>query len=137
MPQTREQAYAIFSELSLLLKLIQNLMAADTEEVQYFLDLAVKELLEEVLKWNDPNSAGSSLTFWSIEIDTLICRILANMTKSKEPRVLTSLNSSVNILQRFIPYLSHQNSGLREDAMDLFKALSRYTVGEEKDRLLE
>jgi hypothetical protein len=31
-------------------------MAADTEEVQYFLDLAVKELLEEVLKWNDPNS---------------------------------------------------------------------------------
>lgn len=44
----------MFTELSLLLKLIQNLVAADTEEVRYFVDLAVLSLLEEVLKWNDP-----------------------------------------------------------------------------------
>jgi hypothetical protein len=36
------------------MKLLQNLLAADTEEVKYFMELAVKELMEMILKWNDP-----------------------------------------------------------------------------------
>lgn len=54
IPQSEQQAFKLFQEITLILKLVQNLMAANTEEVQYFLDLAVRELLEEVLKWNDP-----------------------------------------------------------------------------------
>lgn len=135
MPQTREQAFGVYSELQMILKLVQNLMAADTEEVQYFLDLAVKELLEEVLKWNDPQS--SVISYWAVEVDALVCRILANMAKSQDQRVLASLNASSYIHQRYVPYLSHQNSNIRSDALDLFKSLTRYSVGEEKDKVLE
>ena len=40
--------------MTLIMKLLQNLLAADTEEVKYCMELAVKELIEMILKWNDP-----------------------------------------------------------------------------------
>jgi hypothetical protein len=50
--------------------------------------------------------------------------------------VIGSLNSSPYLLARFVPYLNHQSS-IRSDTLDFFRSLSRYTVGPQKDALLQ
>lgn len=52
------------------------------------MDLALKELLEQILQWNSPEAAEHSKinnsSFYSLEIDTLINMILTNLVNSDE-----------------------------------------------------
>ena len=69
---TRDEAYQTFHDVQQLLKLILNLVGGESNETQYFLQLALKGLLEKVLQWNDPRNIGS---FYSLELDVLLMRI--------------------------------------------------------------
>ena len=50
----------VYSELDLLLKLVLNIVGGENEHAKYFLDLALKELLVQILQWNAPEE--NSLT---------------------------------------------------------------------------
>jgi hypothetical protein len=80
--QSREEAMQNFHDVQQLLKLILNLVAGETEETQYFLQLAVKGILEKVLIWNDPRNLGTS--YYSLDIDVIIMRIFLNLIRSKD-----------------------------------------------------
>jgi hypothetical protein len=63
-----------------------NITAAeDNDKVKYFLNLALKGLLERVLQWNAPpcrENAGK--LYYSLEIDSLILKIFLNLVNSDE-----------------------------------------------------
>jgi len=124
---TREQALQTMHDIQQVLKLLLNLVGSENNEhTHYFLQMAVKGVVEKVLTWNDPrNSEGG---YYSIEIDVLIMKIFFNLVNSG-----SSFDSFDNLLseqhfwllQRFASLLSHSNMDVRRESLSLFTSILR------------
>jgi len=69
-----------------LLKLLLNLVGTeDNECTHYFLQMALKGILEKVLQWNDPRNVTittATSSYYSLEIDVLLMKIFFNLVNS-------------------------------------------------------
>lgn len=68
----------------------------DSDETQYFLQLALKGLLEKVLVWNDPRTLGNTCSaYYSVELDVLLMRIFQNLVNSDSNNQDETTNDTV------------------------------------------
>lgn len=132
-------AQEVFSELETLLKLILNLASGENSNVHYFLELALKELLEQVLKWNSLDESIPSFSY-RIELDTLIGKIFENLINSDEAFEngnRLARQEDLWIVNRFAPRMMHKQSEVRREAISLMIALVRKLSGDPKEFMIE
>ena len=113
-----------------------NLVGGENNEnTKYFLDLALKELLEYIMQWNTTDEQTTSLgltkgspAYYCLELDTHICTIFRNLINSDEAFGYGSRLASekdIWILQRFSARILHKNQDVRSSSINLFYVLMK------------
>ena len=140
--QCREQALETMHDVQQILKLLVNLVGGENEDTHYFLQLALKGVLEKVLQWNDPRNlmAEATTCYYALEIDVLLMKIFFNLVNSGEVFDYGEQLASQQdfwILERFASLLSNAKLDVRREALTFFTSLMRQLKGHAKDTVLE
>ena len=135
---SKEAALEVFSDMQDLLKLILNLVGTeDNDKVKYFLNLALKGVLEKVLQWNLPPTPDSPKLYYSLDVDMMLLKIFGNLVSSGEAfghgSHIAQDEKDFWILQHFAEKLSHPRYDVRRDTLDFFISLIRHLEGQHKD----
>jgi len=106
-------------------------MAADSKSVDYFLSLAVKDLLAQILMWNTATwQQSESNNYFSLELDTLMCIVFNNLVLTAAAKL--TQEKDMWILERFRSRMTVSDFKARREAHCLMLSLVQSLTGEEK-----